>query len=251
MPVSYLITGASRGIGLAIVEELLSQPNTLVIATARNINSSAGLKQLTTRYDSNRLQLVPLDVSKQDSINAAVEETARIVGDNGLDHLILNAGTNHQPLATFDNMDFEMLADELKFNVEYPIRTIRSFLPLLRKGTEKTLTIMTSELGSIEAAGKRTGLANAYSISKAALNMMGRKYGGLLKYDGISTIMLHPGWVKTDIGDTIDEWMSKNAPGVRQMTTEESAAGCVRVIQGKKTEEATIFRDDKGTVRAW
>lgn len=80
---------------------------------------------------------------------------------------------------------------------------------------------------------------------------MGRKYGGVLKSEGISTIMLHPGWVKTDIGDTIDEWMSINAPKLKQMTPAESAAGCIRVIQSAKSEEATIFVNDKGDIRPW
>ncbi|KAF9033621.1 hypothetical protein BJ165DRAFT_1534558 [Panaeolus papilionaceus] len=160
---------------------MLGQDNTFVIATARSINSAPGLRQLTSQYGD------------EDSIDAAVARASALLGDNGLDNLILNAGTNHQPNATFDDMDFNFLADELKFNVEYPIRTIRSFSPLLRAGQEKKITIMSSELGSIEVAGKRVGLAPAYSIGKTVLNMMSRKYGGALKAEGITTIMLHPG----------------------------------------------------------
>lgn len=63
--------------------------------------------------------------------------------------------------------------------------------------------------------------------------------------------MLHPGWVKTDIGDTIDEWMAINAPGLKQLTTADSAAGCVRVIQSTKSDEATVFLNENGETRPW
>ncbi|KAF9050158.1 hypothetical protein BJ165DRAFT_1341580 [Panaeolus papilionaceus] len=247
---SYLITGASRGIGLSIVEVLLKQDDTFVIATARNVAGAAELNALTTKFGKDRLALLPLDVSSQESIDAAVKQAGAIL-PKGLDNLILNAGVHHQPLCSFDDIDFDKLADELRFNTEYPIRTVRSFLPLIRAGEGKKITFMTSELGSVEMAGILPGLTNAYSISKAAFNMVARKYGGLLKFEGINVVVLHPGWVKTEIGSGIEGWMATYAPQIKQMTPEESATGCVKVIQSAKLDDATSFWNDKGEKKPW
>lgn len=97
------------------------------------------------------------------------------------------------------------------------IQIVRLFLPLIRKGTERKFVFLTSLLGSIETAIGFPDLSNAYSISKAALNMYAmrffffvsflsfcssnttsgrrlvRKYGAALKSEGITCVLLHPG----------------------------------------------------------
>jgi len=67
--------------------------------------------------------------------------------------------------------DFELLQDELRFNTEYPVVTIRAFLPLIRKSEAKKVVFLSSILGSVEVGANLPNLTNAYSISKAALNM--------------------------------------------------------------------------------
>jgi NAD(P)-dependent dehydrogenase (short-subunit alcohol dehydrogenase family) len=70
---------------------------------------------------------------------------------------------------------------------------IRSFLPLIRAGKAKKFIFMTSVLGSIELAEGMPGLNDAYCVSRAALNMLIRKWGGALKYESITTALVHPG----------------------------------------------------------
>lgn len=247
---SYLITGATRGIGLAFVEEILrSKPDSFVIATGRDPKAANGLQELSKEY-KDRLVLVKLDVSDAANVQKAVEEVTPLL-PNGLDHLVLNAGVHHQPVCTFDNIDFKLLQDELRFNTEYPIVVTRSFLPLIRKGTAKKIVFMTSQLGSVDQAQSLPGLTNAYSISKAALNMVGRKYGAILKMEGINVIMIHPGWVETEIGVGLDEWMAKYAPHMKKMTTKESAASCLKVVFEAKLEDATAFFDNTGKRIIW
>lgn len=102
---SYLITGSSRGLGLAIVAELLKTPENKVIATARNTKKSAGLQDLAAQYPADRLALVDLDVTSEESIAAAVEQVTKILGEGeGLDHLISNAGVNDLALIPFDEV---------------------------------------------------------------------------------------------------------------------------------------------------
>ncbi|KAF8160629.1 hypothetical protein B0H34DRAFT_344639 [Crassisporium funariophilum] len=248
---SYLVTGATRGIGLALVEEILKlKPDSYVIATGRNPSTSKGLQELSAKYPKDRLSLVTLDVSDTASVEKAVKETEKLL-PNGLDHLILNAGVHHQPLCNFEDIDFKLLQDEIRYNTEYPIIVIRSFLPLIRKSTAKKIVFMTSELGSVDMAGILPMLTNAYSIAKAAFNMTARKYGALLKMEGITVIVLHPGWVQTEIGAGITEWMSTYAPHIKQMTPNESAVGCIKVISDCKLEDSTQYLNDKGVKLAW
>lgn len=73
------------------------------------------------------------------------------------------------------------------------IGTLRAFLPLIRKGHDKKIVVISSALGSIELAAGMPGLNDIYSVTRAALNMLVRKWGGVLKLEGITTALVHPG----------------------------------------------------------
>lgn len=95
---SFLITGASRGFGLALTKELLSRPATevsTVIASSRG--ASPALNELTSKYQD-RMVVVTIDVTKQSTIQAAAAEVESKLGAKGLDVLVNNAG-----IATFTN----------------------------------------------------------------------------------------------------------------------------------------------------
>jgi NAD(P)-dependent dehydrogenase (short-subunit alcohol dehydrogenase family) len=243
---SYLISGTSRGIGLALVAELLKDESNFVIATARAPSDSEGLQALSKTYPSTRLHILTLDVESTSSINAAVAE-ATILLPNGLDNLITNAGVNHQPDTSFEDLDLDLFRSELSFNAVALVELLRAFLPLIRKGTAKKVTIITSQLGSVELGFQLPGLASAYSVGKAALNMTIRKWSPLLKMEGITAFLVHPGWVETDIGDTIKAWMNKYVPQANQITTEESAQGLVKVMEGVKAEDAGNYYNVDGS----
>ena len=90
---SYLITGASRGLGLTLATLLAARPESQVrsiVLAARSL--SPALKVLIAKY-SNRLHFVSLEVTSQDSVNAAVKEVEKLLEPSGgLDILINNAG---------------------------------------------------------------------------------------------------------------------------------------------------------------
>lgn len=90
---SYLVTGCSRGLGLALVTRLASFPRTevgTIIATARQDNS-AQLRELVD-VSSGRVQLVSLDVTNPAGVNEAATVVERQLQGKGLDYLINNAG---------------------------------------------------------------------------------------------------------------------------------------------------------------
>ncbi|KPM34770.1 hypothetical protein AK830_g11801 [Neonectria ditissima] len=248
---SYLVTGSSRGIGLGLVAELLKDKKNVVIATARNTAGSSGLQDLKAKHGDARFHLLDMDVIKLDSVHAAAEAAGKLL-PSGLDHLISNAGVSYDASASWEDVNIEDFMAEMQFNLTSPIYLLREFLPLIRKGEAKKILIMTSSLGSVELAGYMTGLANTYSVAKASLNMLIRKWSTTLKNDGITTFLLHPGWVGvTELGSKITNWMETYAPQVPSLTVAESAAGCINVLNGVKPEDNGLYFSHDGTKLPW
>lgn len=118
---SYLITGSSRGLGLAFTKELvrritqhkslqllstysypqLKDPNNYVIATARNPKGSPGLQELSAQFNPNRLAIIQLDVTDEKSVQNAVQQAEKLLPD-GLDNFISSAGVANDALETFE-----------------------------------------------------------------------------------------------------------------------------------------------------
>ena len=134
---SYLVTGANRGLGLALVKQLASQSETLVFAAARN--SSAELTKLA-ESSHDKVVLIEVEVTKPDSIAIAVKTIEKQLGNNGLDVLINNAGV--QPFTSGGAPEMKDLNVALDVNVTSVHRMTAAFLPLLRKGQGKTVVNM-------------------------------------------------------------------------------------------------------------
>lgn len=83
--------------------QLQVDPDSKIIATARNVASSEGLQNLQRLHSSDRLVLLDLDVTSSESIQRAVEQVDRLL-PNGIDYFISNAGVSHQPLAKFEDL---------------------------------------------------------------------------------------------------------------------------------------------------
>lgn len=247
---SFFITGTSRGIGLALVEELLKDPQNFVIATARNPSGSKGLQALSAKFSKDRLALVPLDTSKPEQITQAAKEVEKLT-PNGLDYLVNNAGISLQPLATFEELKIDLFAEELLFNTVPILNLLREFKPLIAKSATKKVVTITSELGSIELGGGRPDLANAYSVGKAALNMLIRKWGASHHPEGIINVLIHPGWVDTELGNDIDPWLQQRFPGIKPISVETSVQGVIKVAKEAKLEDAVPFFNYDGKPIPW
>ncbi|KAL1862690.1 hypothetical protein VTK73DRAFT_6693 [Phialemonium thermophilum] len=247
---SFLITGSSRGLGLAFARKLLENPENIVIATARNTAGSSGLQQLAKQYPSDRLVLLDLDVEKTESIRNAVEEVDKRLPD-GLDNLISNAGTLKESEGWLSQVDLDKMKEDLAF-VTTHLDVIRQFLPLIRRGKDKKIAVISSFLGSIDRAINLVGLMIPYSASKAALNMAVRKVTPELKMEGITIFAIHPGWVgATEIGSAITEWVHKNYPETREFTEDEAAEAVVKALDTTTLEDAGKFFDNNGTTLPW
>jgi NAD(P)-dependent dehydrogenase (short-subunit alcohol dehydrogenase family) len=229
-----LVTGASRGIGLEYARQWL-EAGARVFALARDPEGSDGLEKLASRHPD-ALVAVRCDVAEDDSVAGARRRVGEETG--GLEILINNAGVmgSHEDLAT---LDLDRMRRTFDVNAVGPIRVTRAFLDLLRAGDRpRRIVNMTSLMGSID--DNRSGDAYAYRMSKAALNMATRSMAVDLSGDGIVAVVLHPGWVQTDMG----------GPSART-PVDEAVASLIRTIQSLGMDRSGGFYDKDGQPLPW
>ncbi|MCD8510618.1 MAG: SDR family oxidoreductase [Bacillus sp. (in: Bacteria)] len=190
-----LITGANRGLGLRITEACLQEGH-LVFAGVRKVEPDAlgELEQLQTKYGE-LLVIVPLDVGSEASVASAVDLVGKEFG--ALDVIVNNAGVLEEMNTPLEELDLELCRRSLDINVLGPIRVVKHFLPLVKKGENQSIINISSDAASLTNAYAGN---YPYGISKAALNMFSAKLDKDLKNLGIRVLSVHPGWLKTDMG---------------------------------------------------
>lgn len=225
MPRTILITGATRGIGLELLRTLAAQGHS-VIGTCRKPDDAAKIKAAGGTPET-------LDVDDEKSIAALGSKMA----GRPLDVLVNNAGIN-VPCGKLEEFKAEDAIKNFRINAVSPLLVTRALLPSLRKG-EKRVVQISSVMGSIGAMVGGSGSYN-YRTSKTALNMLNACLAAELGGEGFACIVLHPGWVKTDMG-------GQNAP----LTPAESAAGIAKVIGGLTAADNGRFVDYAGKALGW
>ncbi len=228
-----VVTGSSRGLGLEFVRQLLQQ-KAQVFATCRKPDQAATL-QFLFRGSPERLRIFELDVREEENIQAVAQEISKI--SDGIDLLINNAGVFPSG-ERVDNLDPRIMLEAFRVNAVAPLIVVKHFLPLLEKGKHPRVVNITSQLGSLTL--KQSGGWYSYCASKAALNMLTRTLAFDLRPKGITTVMLHPGWVKTDMG-------GPQAP----LTPSESVAGMLKVIDRLNLNDAGKFLTWEGKEHPW
>lgn len=224
---TVLITGANRGIGLELTKRYAAE-GWQVIACCRKPKEAKAL--IAVKGD---VELRTLDVSKPNSI----AKLKALLGNRPIDVLINNAGIYGQR-GGFGKTDPKDFMATIQVNTLAPLLVAEAFLGNLVKGEMKKIASITSKMGSIgDGPG---GGGYAYRASKTALNMVMANAAAELKGKGISTVVLHPGWVQTDMG-------GRNAP----VKKEESAAGIMKVIAGLSAATSGRFFNYDGTPLPW
>ena len=175
-----MVVGANRGIGLELCRQLKERGDA-VIGTCRS--ASPALASLGVRVESG------VDVTDDASVKALA---ARIAGE-ALDVLVLNAGVLDN--VSLSTLDIDSIRRQFEVNAIGPLRVAAALLPNLHRGSK--LAIVTSRMGSISDNG--SGGHYGYRMSKAAANMAGVSLAHDLKPGGVAVVMLHPGFVRTDL----------------------------------------------------
>lgn len=189
MSKAILITGCSRGIGLEFVK-IYAQLGWQVYAIVRKNN--AEFKKIAEKYSN--IETITFDVTHfQD-----YEKLKKYFETKTIDILINNAGIYGEQNQTIGNLNIAALQQVFMTNTFAPILMIQTVLNAILRGSTKTIVNITSRMGSI--ADNTSGQYYAYRSSKAALNAMMRSLQVDLQEKGVKVLVLHPGWVKTDMG---------------------------------------------------
>lgn len=233
-----VVTGASRGLGLAVVRVLLAGDNH-VIATARDLEAATELQAVADSAAPD-VTLVPLDVTEPRSVGAAVAAVAD--RHEQVDLLINNAGVwDHAEANTVGplaDLDTDRLTAVLRTNAVGPVLVTQAFQALLTRAAGAAVVNLSSGLGSLERGAPRRNYG--YAMSKAALNMATRQLASDLADAAIQVIALDPGWVKTDLG----------GPSAH-LAPDEAAAAVVDVIDDLPPEVTGAFLNRRGEPVPW
>ena len=188
-----VVTGANRGIGLALVRQLHERGDD-VEACARNPADARELQALA----GDHVRLHRVDVTDA----ASVHGLADALGTAAIDLVFNVAGVYGGPRQSLRQMAEDLALDDVAHTFDVnalgALRVAVALLPHVRRGTAKKLVHVTSGMGSI--ADNASGGYYAYRMSKAALNMMSRSLAVDLRGEGIASYVINPGWVQTDMG---------------------------------------------------
>jgi NAD(P)-dependent dehydrogenase (short-subunit alcohol dehydrogenase family) len=232
MAEQFFITGAARGLGLAMTRQLLEQGHLVSVLVRQE---SGGLSDLQAS-SGERLSIHVGDVTDEASIQEAFAEVAARFGH--LDVIINDAVIyldGSRP--SIEDADLDICARTFEVNAVGPLRVVKHGLPLLRKGGRKLIVNVSSEAGSIGDCRRKTEYA--YCMSKSALNMGTQLLQNHLAPEGIKLLALHPGW------------FNSSGKGPAPISAEEASVQVLATILAPHTLDEPTYVGPDGTALPW
>jgi len=224
---NVLITGAGRGIGLEFARRFVAA-GCHVHATVRDLSKADALRAL-----GDAVTIHTCDVTS----TANVEALADLLGDTPIDVLINNAGVLLSRGDSFGNIDLGAFEEVLRVNTVAPVRVAQALAGNVARSDKKLIVNISSRMGSISEGGAG---AYSYRTSKAALNMAMATIAKDLQGQGVTVIVVHPGWVRTDMGGSS-----------ASLSVEQSVDGLMNVIDGVGLADTGSFINYDGTSIPW
>lgn len=228
-----VVTGASRGLGLEFVRQLLAR-GARVVATCRRPASADELAALAKAHPG-QLQVLALSVDDEASRQAFVQALAGM--HDGLELLVNNAGVLERG-ERFGELRADVMARTFATNVTGPMLLAQALAPLLARGTRPRVLNLGSKLGSI--ASTAAFGTPSYNISKAALNMAGVLMAHAMNPMGIGVVTASPGWVRTAMGGEGAE-----------LSADESVRSLLTLVDDVPGLPAGVFLDRNGETLPW
>ena len=223
---TVLITGAGRGLGLDFVKQYAAR-GWKVHACARDPDTEA----LTAiEGDVQRHKLEVTDYK-------AVAVLAGKLAGEAIDVLLCNAGVAGREATTLGSIDAAVWRQTFEVNALAPLMMAELFVDHVARSTERKLVAISSRLGSIALSDSGR---YAYRASKAALNMHWKGLSNDLGPRHVICVVLHPGWVRTDMGGT-----------AATLAIDQSVPAMVKVIDGLKPADNGRFINYDGTAIPW
>ena len=223
-----MITGSNRGIGLEFVRQYAAL-GWKVIATCRNPIGVGDLAKV-----EGNIEVHGLDVTDQYSIDRLAKDLDGIA----IDLLLNSAGIFGPRKYTFNGLDYSEWIKVFDTNIFSPLKICTTFLPNVLKSNQKKMVTVSSIMGSI---GQNTGGGNCiYKSSKTAVNQVMRCLANDLLEKNVAVCLLHPGWVKTDMGGESAD-----------ITAEVSVFGMRSVIDDLNIQSTGSFYNYDGKIIPW
>ena len=228
-----LITGANRGIGLEFSRQL-AEDDWCVLACSRDLEKSDALNKLAAEYPE-QITLYALDVTD----HGQIEKLSQTLANKPIDLLINNAGVfpdiNDR---SFGQTDYDSWAHAFLVNTMAPLKMAEEFIDQVTQSSRKTIVTITSKMGSVADNGR--GGSYIYRSSKSAVNMVIKSIAIDLKSNNIISVLLHPGWVRTDMG---------GPSGL--ISVEQSVSGMLSVIRAVTSADSGKFIAYDGKIIPW
>ncbi len=219
-----LVTGANRGIGLAICQ-LLSARGDRVNAVCRQ--PSEALLKLDVCIESG------IDVTRADEL----ADLAQRIGDAQLDWAVLNAGVlAKESLGEIDADALTAIRHQFEVNALGPLLCVQALRACFKNSSR--IGIITSRMGSLE--DNTSGGYYGYRMSKAAVNAAGRSLAMDLREEGVAVFLLHPGFVRTEM-----------TGGNGEVTPEQSAEGLIARMDTLAQSDSGSFWHANGSALPW
>ena len=223
---NILIIGANRGLGLEFAKQYSNEEHH-VFATTRNKNNANGL------YSIKNIKIFELDLNSDKSLDNFIKD----ISSQKIDILIHNAGIFRDEQLDED-LDINAWMNEMRINAVVPIILARKLKSNIQMGSDKKIIFISSQMGSID--DNYSGRFYFYRSSKSALNSAAKSLSIDWKEDGISILILHPGWVKTDMG-------GDNA----KLEIPDSISQMIKVIQDLNITNSGSFVNYAGHKLEW
>lgn len=241
-PTHVLIVGATQGIGLGFVKELLKNKSIArIYATYRNITTAKELFDLQSTYSS-RLHCLAMDITDESQMMAAIKQ---IQTDTNKLHLVINCvGILHRgeikPEKSLKQINPDHLLTYFQVNSIGSVLLAKHLLPLLCHSDRSLFAAISAKIGSIE--DNYLGGWYGYRASKSALNMLMRTVAIEYRRKTPHTIVvtLHPGTTDTRLSQPFQ----KNVPPEKLFSVERTVSQLLGVMNGLTT-------DDSGGFFAW
>ena len=221
---TILITGANRGIGLALAQQFAARGDH-VIGVCRHRSDA---------LDATGAQVeAGIDVTD----GAAIDALAQRLHETRIDTLVLNAGIlGNESLGAIDADGFDSMRRQFEVNALGPLRVAQALRARIADGGK--VGIITSRMGSVTDNG--SGGYYGYRASKAAVNAIGKSLALDLAARGIAVVLLHPGYVATDMVD-----------GHGDVTPAQAATQLIAQLDALTLAHSGSFRHANGTELPW
>jgi len=227
-----LITGANRGLGLEFARQYAAA-GWHVIATCRDPKGAAGLQALIADHPDTVVAHA-LDVTD----HAQIQTLAKALKKVAIDLIVNNAGIYGPRPVKLGGVDYAAWAEVMRVNAMAPLKVCECFLDHVAASDLKLIATVSSKMGAM--SDNQSGASYIYRSSKAALNAVMKSLSVDLKPRGIAVVMLHPGWVSTDMG---------GPSGL--IDAAQSVAGMRRVIAALSLDMTGRFYNFDGTEIPW